>query len=100
IAPSFYDIDERRDAIQLDVTHRIKKTDFGAGVRYESGKVDDALKTSQYPGEPALSQKVTDRQETTYDLFNVHAFSESWIRTNVLFSSGFSYSYLDNDFSG
>src|SRR5436190_21242933 len=68
-------------------------------MRYESGSLDDALKITHSPREPAR-QKITDRQGTTYDLFNVHAFSETWIKKNLLFSSGLSYTDLDNDFSG
>ena len=99
LSPSFYDIDEHSDSFQLDATHTIKATDFGAGLRYESGKMDDAVKITQSPGEPA-QQRITDRQGTSYDLFNVHAFTETWIRTNFLFSSAFSYSDLDNSYSG
>ena len=99
LSPSFYDIDERRDIFELDLSHRIKATDLGVGVRYETGKLDDALKITQFPGE-SIQQKVTDRQSTTYDLFNVHAFSETWLKKNLMFSSGFMYSDLDSDFSG
>ena len=99
LSPSFYDIDEHSDSIQLDATHTFKATDFGAGLRYESGKMDDAVKITQSPGEPA-QQRITDQQGTRYDLFNAHAFTETWIRTNLLFSSGFSYSDLDNTHSG
>jgi hypothetical protein len=99
LSPSIYDIDERSDVFQLDVTHHIKATEFGAGLRYESGRLDDALKINQFPGE-SFQQKITDRQGTSYDLFNVHSFTESWINKNVLLSSGFSYSDLDNTFSG
>ncbi len=99
LAPSFYDINEHSDAFQLDVSHHIKATEFGAGVSYEYGKNDDALKVSQFPGQ-AFQQKITDRQETSYDLFNVHAFTETWLKKNVMFSTGYSYSQLDNDFSG
>src|SRR4029077_10958776 len=53
LAPSFYSIDEHSDSFQLDATHNIKATDFGVGLRYESGKTDDALKMTQSPGEPA-----------------------------------------------
>lgn len=99
LSPSFYDIKEHGDVFQLDVTHRIKATDFGGGLRYETGKLDNALKVNQWPDE-SFEQKITDRQGTTYDLFNVHAFTETWIKKNLLFSSGFSYSDLNNDFSG
>jgi hypothetical protein len=99
VAPSFRDIDEHSDAFQLDVTHRIKATDFGLGFRYETGKLDDALKISQYPDQP-FRQKITDRQGTTYDLFNAHAFTETWIRKNLLFSTAYSFSDMDGDFFG
>ena len=99
LSPSFYDIDEHSDAFQLDVSHQIKATEFGVGVRYETGKLNDALKITQYPGE-VLQQKVTDREGTSYDMFNVHAFTETWLKKNLMFSTGYSYSDLDNDFSG
>ena len=55
--PLVLDIDEHRDIFQLDATHHIKATDFGVGVRYETGKLDDALKMRfQWPGR-------TDRAE-------------------------------------
>ncbi len=99
LAPSFYDIDEHSDAFQLDVAHRLKKTDFGAGLRYEFGANDDALKTTQSPGEPA-QRRITDRQGDSYDFLNAHAFTETWIQTNLLFSTAYSYSSLDSTFSG
>ena len=99
LGPSIQDISEHSDIFQLDASHHIKATDFGVGLRYESGKLDDALKITQFPGE-AIQQRVTDRQGTTYDLFNVHAFTETWFKKGLMFSSGFSYSDLNNDFSG
>jgi len=99
LSPSFYDIDEHSDTFQLDAAHRIKTTDFGVGLRYESGKLNDTLKIDQFPGE-TVEQKITDKQGTTYDLFNVHTFTETWIKKNLMLSSGFSYSDLNNDFSG
>src|SRR6185436_17329942 len=90
LSPSFHDIDERRDNFQLDATHRIMKTDLGLGLRYESGNLDNALKINQSPGEP-VARKITDRTDISYDLFNAHAFTETWIKTNLFFSSGFSF---------
>ena len=98
-SPSIYSLDDHRDALALDMTHHIKETDFGVGVRYETGRMDDALKATQFPGE-AIQQDVTSRQGTAYDLFNVHSFTETWLRKNVMLSTGFSYSDLDNNFSG
>jgi hypothetical protein len=99
LSPSFYDINDHSDIFQIDVAHHIKATDFGVGLRYESGKLDDALKITQFPGE-VIQERITDRQGTTYDMFNVHAFTETWIKKNLMFSTGYSYSDLDNSFSG
>jgi hypothetical protein len=99
LSPSFYDLAERSDLFQLDVSHKIKATSFGAGLSYETGKLDDALKLDRYPGE-SFEQKITDRQNTSYDLFNVHALTETALRKNMTLSSGFAYSDLDNNFSG
>jgi hypothetical protein len=99
LTPSFYDLNEHSDIFQLDVTHQIKATELGAGVRYETGKTDDALKSDQFPG-TASDQKITDRQQNSFDSFDVHASSETWIKKNLLLSSGFAYSSLDNTLSG
>jgi hypothetical protein len=99
ISPTFLDINEHSDIFQLDATHHIKATDLGLGLRYETTKLDDATKIDQFPGEP-LETKITDRQETTYDLFSVHAFSETWIKKNVMLSAGASYSDMNGDISG
>jgi len=99
LSPSFYSIDESSDAFQLDVTHHILKSDVGLGLRYETGKLNNALKIDQAPGE-AAQQKITDKQDTGYDLFNANAFTETWFKEKLLLSTGFSFSDLDNDFSG
>jgi hypothetical protein len=105
LTPSVYDIDETRDIFQLDAKHHYKLTDFGAGVRYEIADLNNALKISQYPGEPpvgpaAQDRKITDRQDVSYDLFSAHAFSETWFKPDLMFSSGFMYTSMRSDFSG
>ncbi len=99
LAPGFYDIDERSDIFKLDLTHKIKKTSLGLGVRYETGDLDNALKLNTRPGELA-ERKITDRQETSYDMVSAHAFTETWFKPNLMFSSGFLFANLDSDFSG
>ncbi len=99
LSPSFYDLDEKVDTFQLDATHRIKATDFGAGFRYEKADLDDALKETLFPGE-SVQRKVTDRQETSYDMFSGHAFAETWIKKDLFFSAGFLATDVDNRFSG
>ena len=105
LVPSFYDIDEKRDAFQLDAKHTIKKTDFGVSVRYETADLNNALKINQFPGEPPVAgvpqdRKITDRQHVSYDLFNANAFSETWFSPKLLFSAGFLTSHLDNNVNG
>ena len=99
ISGSFYDISEHSDLFELDVTHHIKATELGAGFSYQHGTLSDALKINQFPGEP-VQQDITDRQGTSYDLFNAHAFTETWIKKDLFLSTGFSYSDLDNTLSG
>jgi len=48
----------------------------------------------------SVQRDVTDKQGTTYDLFNVHAFSETWLKKNLLFSTGYSFANLNEGFSG
>ena len=99
LSPSINSINDHSDAFALDVTHQVKATEFGAGIRYETGRMDDALKATQFPGE-SIQQDLTSQQGTSYDLLNVHSFTETWFNNNVMLSSGFAFSDLDNDFSG
>jgi len=97
--PSYYNIDEHSDIFQLDATDHIKATDLGVGLRYETGNLKDSLNIVQWPGE-LIQQGVTDQSSVTYDLFNVHAFTETWLKDNLMFSTAYSYSDLHNDFTG
>ena len=99
VYPSFYNINEKVDSYALDVTHHIKTTDFGAGVRYETASLADTRMETFYPGEP-MQQDVTDSQGTSYSMLNAHAFSETWIKKDLFFSAGYSFVNLDDTFSG
>lgn len=101
LSPSFYDIDEESHIFELDAKHQIKATALGLGLRYETTDVDNARKMTFWPQpDPSPQRRVTDREDVSYDLFNVHTFSETWIKKNLFFSTGFSFSDLDNDFTG
>jgi hypothetical protein len=97
--PSLYDINEKVDSYALDVTHKIKDTDFGAGVRYESASLSDNRQETFWAGEP-VQQDVTDKQQTSYDMFNAHAFSETWFKDGIFFSTGYMFANVDDNFSG
>jgi hypothetical protein len=99
VDPSLYNINEKVDSYALDVTHHIKTTDFGAGVRYETASLADTRQETFYQGEP-VQQDVTDKQGTSYDMLNAHAFSETWLKKDLFFSAGYSFVNLDDTFSG
>ena len=102
LAPSFYNIDETIDTFELDAKQHIKATDLALGLRYETADLNNTLYTTRFLNDPIppSAPYVTDQQKTTYDLFNVNASSETWIKPNLLFSTGFMFANLDNDFSG
>lgn len=99
VSPAFYDLDESLHRFELDLTHRVKKTDLGLGLRYETADLNNARKVLEYPGEP-VERKLTDRQGTRYDLLSLHAWSETWLRKNLFLSTGYLYATVDSDFDG
>ncbi len=99
VYPSIYNINEKVDSYALDVTHHIKTTDFGAGVRYETASLADTRQETFYQGEP-VQRNVTDQEGTSYDMLNLHAFSETWLKNNLFLSIGYNFANLDDNFSG
>lgn len=99
VYPGIYDIDEKSDTFQLDLTHHYKKVNYGLGVSYETGNLNDAHKLTFWQGEP-IQQKVTDQQGTSYDMLSTHAFAESWVKKNLFLSTGFMFAKLDDTFTG
>jgi len=99
LAPSFWDIDETRDIFALDLRHPIKKTEAGVGVRYEVGNINNARKMNFRPSEPN-ERKVTHREGSSHDLFSAHAWTETWLKNNLMFSSGFLFANLHDSLSG
>ncbi len=99
IVPSFRDIDETRDIFQGDLKHNFGNTAVGLGVRYDLSDNNDSLNIRQDPG-TANDRYVTDRERVEYDMFNVHAFTETRFNKKVMFSTGYSFSSLDSDLSG
>jgi len=101
VYPGILNLDEKTDTFQFDVTHHIKKTNFGLGVSYETGQLNDTHKLTFFSGESApVQQKVTDKQDTSFDMLNVHTFTETWIKNNLFLSTGFMFANLDDTFTG
>ena len=99
VYPGIYSINEKSDTFQLDLTHHYKELNYGVGVSYETGNLNDADKLTFWQGE-SIQQKVTDQQGTSYDMLSAHAFAESWIKDNLFLSTGFMFANLDDTFTG
>ena len=109
IVPSFYDIDERRDIFELDITHTIGNTDFGLGARADFLDQDNSRNMRRRPGETgttvlgpgtSIDRFVTQHDKLEADLFNVHGFTATRIKENTLLTVGGSFTTMDTDISG
>lgn len=102
LAPAVEAVDAKADTFQLEVSKQVKKTNLGVGVSYQSGTINNADLLTSFPSlvNPAQSQKITDQQGTSYDMETVHAFSETWLKDNLFFSTGFLFENLDDTFAG
>jgi len=100
--PTTEDINDKSDTFQLEVSKQIKKTNVGVGGSVETGKNNNSYLMDSFPSlvNPAQSQKVTDQQNTSFDMETVHAFSETWLKDNLFLSTGFLFENLDDTFSG
>jgi hypothetical protein len=97
--PSLYDINEKVDTYDLDLTHHIQNTDFSLGVRYETANLNDNVQETFWYGEP-VQRDVTNKQGTTYDMFNAHGSSETWFKNGIFFSTGYMFANINDNFSG
>lgn len=99
ISPSFRTIDETRDIFEADVKHAFGSTDWGLGMRYEFNTQDNSLNTQLRPQE-SLERFLTQNEDIDTDLFNAHAFTQTPIAEKLLFTTGYSFTTLDTDFTG
>ena len=99
VAPTFLDIDERRDIFEFDAEHSLADTRFGVGLLYENSGQDNSRNIHRRPGE-AIDRFVTERESVDTDMFNVHAFQETWFTETLLFTTGYSFTTLDTDIGG
>jgi hypothetical protein len=99
IVPTFQDIDETRDIIQADVKDKLGNTDAGLGLRYEIDRNNDSLNINRMPGQ-AANRYITQDNVEQNDIFNVHAFTETFFNKKITFSLGGSFTTIDTDLSG
>lgn len=97
--PSFRNIDEVRDIFSLEGRQTVDKTDVGIGLAYEHWSDNNSLNIQRRPGEPQ-GRYVTQTDETTGDMFNFHASSQTRFTEKVSLAIGYSHTVLDTDLSG
>lgn len=100
IIPSFLGIDETRDVFMLDLSHKIKATEIGLGARYDTQDIDNKRFERIFVG-TALDRHITTHDYLTSDMFNIHAYSKTWLnKDKTLFTMGYSFTDMDTDTAG
>jgi hypothetical protein len=104
IVPSFRDIDEKRDIFSFEASKTFGNTDVLLGMRYEHNTNDYSLNMERSAGSvgvvPGGQRKVTQTQDDDVDLFSGHAITETRFSDSLWFTTGYSYTTLENDLSG
>ena len=104
IVPSFRDIDETRDIFSFEASKTFGNTDVLLGMRYEHNDNDDSLNMERNAGQigvvPSGQRWVTQREKDDVDLFSGHGITETRITDSLWFTTGYSYTTLQNDLSG
>lgn len=107
IVPAFRDIDETRDIFALDIAKTFSNTDVTLGMRYEHIDDHDALNMERSAGQlppavppPGAQRFVTQHMNDDIDMFSGHAITETRITDSLWFTTGYSYTTLENDTSG
>jgi hypothetical protein len=106
IVPSFRDIDETRDILSFDASKTFGNTDALLGMRWEHIEDFDDLKMERNAGQinppPVAGRQrfVTQKLNDDIDLFSGHAITETRWSDSLWFTSGYSYTTLENDVSG
>lgn len=95
LTPGILNLDEKSDAFQLDASDHFKKTEVGAGFRFESSDLNDAHLLSSFQ-----PQNITDRQDVSYDMESVHAYTETWFKPSLFLSTGFMFDNVADTFNG
>jgi hypothetical protein len=104
IVPSFRDIDETRDIFSFEASKTFGNTDVLLGMRYEHNDNDYSLNMERNAGSigvvPGGQRFVTQHQKDDVDLFSGHGITETRITDTLWFTTGYSYTTLENDLSG
>jgi hypothetical protein len=107
IVPAFRDIDETRDIISFEAKKTIGNTDVLLGMRYEHNENDYSLNMERGAGQlpplvdpPGQQRFITQKQKDDVDLFSGHGITETRLTDSLWFTTGYSYTTLQNDLTG
>lgn len=99
IVPSFYDLNETRDTITIDVSSTGSDLKWKGGVRYQETELENLKNTRRRPYETA-DRYVTTRDETSSDLFAMHGYVDKVLSEKLRFSAGAIHTRLDSQLDG
>ncbi|TFH28365.1 MAG: TonB-dependent receptor, partial [Myxococcales bacterium] len=100
IVPAFWNIDEKRDRLNIDIAHTLASTRVGAGFIYETSTIENSRNIRRNPDEPS-DRYVTQSDDVDSDLYSGHAYAtRPFLDERVIMSTSYSYSSLDNRLGG
>jgi len=100
IVPAFRNIDEKRNILNLDVTHHMIGSSVGAGFVYEASDINDSLNVRRRPTEPQ-DRFFTQTDRTDSDIWGAHAFTSTpFVDNRVVCSTSYGYARLESDLGG
>jgi hypothetical protein len=103
IAPSYLGIDEKTDFISADLSHTIKNTDVGIGLRYDWIRNTDTQNDLLFPGQNNAqgdSHTLNQMNGDKNGMINVHAFTDTTVSDKVEVTTGYSYTSMQDEIFG
>jgi len=102
ITASFRGLDEKRDIIEAMVSKTFGNTEAKLAGRYEKTEINNSLNTRADVNGPvsAPELKLTQRENSDSDLFNIHASTDTRLNEKWMFTTAYGYTSLDTGFSG
>ena len=102
IVPAYLSVDESRDRVAIDVSHRLRKTmTVGGGFRWASRRSDRNRNMALQPGEAVGDRRITDAEDVDSDLVQIRTFTINTLRKQrVQVTTSYAYTELDSDLTG
>ncbi|PTY08631.1 hypothetical protein DB347_03375 [Opitutaceae bacterium EW11] len=99
VVPSIQNIDEKRDIVTVDAGKETEQQTWQVGVRYDHSSLNNGRMATRRPLEN-VSRAVTQKDDTSTDLFSAHAFTERRFTEQLTMSTGGSITTLDTNLDG